>query len=153
MAIRAGTAMVALAAGMALAMPGRANDPMQEAVSGAMLDGSAWRAVLAGDSPLLADDGVTIAFADDRVSGRSGCNRFTGGYAAGVLPPDAPGAPLAFGPLAGTRMACPGRADEVEALVLPALARVDGFLLDASGRLLLLSDTEIVLVARPADPA
>ncbi len=153
MAIRAGAAVLVMAAGVFLAGPGQASDPMSKAVSGAMLEGSAWRAVLVGDAPLSADDGVTIAFADDRVSGRSGCNRFTGGYEAGALSSDAPGAPLAFGPLAGTRMACPGRGDEVEAQVLPALEGADGFLLDASGRLLLLSGAGIVLVALPADPA
>ncbi len=159
--IRTGVVAVALVAALAFSGQGHANGltpvqgdgAMQYPVSGAMLDGTDWRAVLVGASRLSADDGVTIAFAEGRVSGRSGCNRFTGGYEAETLDGGAVAAALAFGPLAGTRMACPGRGDEVEAMVLPALEAVDGFLLDASGRLLLLSGAEVVLVALPADPA
>ncbi len=161
MMIRTGFAAVALVAVLALTGQGQANgltavqddEAMQDPISGAMLDGSEWRAVLVGASRLSADDGVTIAFAEGRVSGRSGCNRFTGGYEADMLAPGSVAAALEFGPLAGTRMACPGRGDEVEAMVLPALEAVDGFLLDAAGRLLLLSGAEVVLVALPADPA
>ena len=160
---RAGMAALALLAGLALAAPLGANgltdlhdngatqgagSDMTPA-SGEMLESGEWRAVLVGESQLSADDGVTLAFAGGRVAGRSGCNRFTGGYEAGTLAGGDLAALLALGPLAGTRMACPGRGDEVEAQVLPALERVDGFLLDGQGRLLLMSGAEVVLVAVP----
>ena len=149
--------MAALLAVLALAAPLQANGLTEvqgngtahEAGEELMLEGSEWRAVLVGAMRLSDEDGVTIGFAEGRVAGRSGCNRFTGGYEAGTQAANDVAAPLAFSPLAGTRMACPGRGDEVEAQVLPALERVDGFLLDAQGRLLLLSGAEVVLVAVP----
>jgi putative lipoprotein len=71
---------------------------------------------------------------DGRVSGTSGCNRFTGTYTE-------KGELLEFGPLAATRMACPGAIGEQEVEFFRALAKVTGYgergghtvLLDASG--------------------
>jgi putative lipoprotein len=71
---------------------------------------------------------------DGRVSGTSGCNRFTGTYT------EKDGG-LEFGPLATTRMACPGALGEQEVAFFQALTKVTGFgmrdghkvLLDASG--------------------
>ncbi len=115
----------------------------------ARLDGSDWRAVLAGDMALEAEDGVTLSFAGERIAGRSGCNRFMGNAEAGALTQSAAAAPLTIGPVAGTRMACPGRADEVETRFLAALEQVDGFLIDAADRLLLLAGRSVVIVAVP----
>ena len=155
--IKTGMAMVALLAGLGLAAPLQANGltevhdhgTTQEAGPDMMLESSDWRAVLVGETRLSVDDDVTIGFADGRVAGRSGCNRFTGSFEAGAPPAEDVAVPLALGPLAGTRMACPGRGDEVEAQVLPALERVDGFLIDAQGRLLLMAGAEVLLVAVP----
>ncbi len=52
---------------------------------------------------------------DGRVSGNSGCNRFTGSYEA------AEDGSIKIGPLAATRMACPEPAMSAEAKFLSAL--------------------------------
>ena len=61
-----------------------------------------------------------IAFARDSVSGNDGCNAFSGSY-------ESDGSTLTFGPLAGTRKACGGRAGEVSREVTAALARVRAY--------------------------
>jgi heat shock protein HslJ len=62
------------------------------------LDGTSWS--LAEGKGMSIRDGVTmtIAFTAARVSGSSGCNRFTGTYRED-------GESISLGPLAGTRMA------------------------------------------------
>lgn len=78
------------------------------------LDGSEWRIASVGGQPVTLPRPATIAFTEDRVSGSTGCNRFTGGYTlqAGRL-----GTPR----LAMTRMACMGDAGAVEAAVTDLL--------------------------------
>lgn len=155
--VKAMAILFGLALGLTLA-PGMdrgslAQSPGDAQANDTMLDGTRWQALLVSETALTGDDGVTIAFSEGRVTGRSGCNRFMGGYEAGELSADAMAAPLMLGPLAGTRMACPGRADEIEALVLSVLERVDGFVIDASGRLLMLAGPLILIAAAPADPS
>ena len=65
------------------------------------LAGTNWTFVSIGGVPVAADRPTTLAFEADRLSGSAGCNRFSGGYSA------ADGT-LTAGPLAATRMACPG---------------------------------------------
>lgn len=75
--------------------------------------------------------GPALRFLDgDRVSGSGGCNRFTG-------PANAATGAVRIGPLASTRMACPGDAMQAEARFLSALERARGARLD-DGRLTLL---------------
>ena len=72
----------------------------------------------AGKSELTpVPDGVkaTAEFTTDRISGSSGCNRFSGGYTTD-------GHAIDIGPLASTAMACVGQAMAVEA---DYLARLD----------------------------
>ncbi len=65
--------------------------------------------------------GVTIAFlADGQVGGNSGCNQYTGAYTIEG------GHSLSFGPLAGTRKACPPPLMDLEALTLRTLEAVEG---------------------------
>lgn len=65
--------------------------------------------------------GVTIAFlADGQVGGFSGCNQYTGSYTIEG------GHSLFFGPLAGTRQACPPPLMELESLTLSMLEAVQG---------------------------
>ena len=85
---------------------------------GTQIAGTQW--VL--DAPALGVSGAGsvsswIAFARDRVNGNDGCNAFSGPY-------QQDGSKLTFGPLAGTRMACGGPADEVALEVNAALGRV-----------------------------
>lgn len=84
---------------------------------------------------LQGDPVPDIRFSPDgRVSGNSGCNRFNGSVKVR-------GQALFFGPLASTRMACPGPLDAQERAFYAALARVAGYaledgvtLVDAEGR-------------------
>jgi heat shock protein HslJ len=84
------------------------------------LEGTSWNAVEVNGTAIAGDVAATerrpqLAFgADGRVSGSDGCNRLTGPYTV----KDSNG--LAFGPLAGTRMACPGT-DELASRFLSAL--------------------------------
>jgi heat shock protein HslJ len=109
--------------------------------------GARWIAFEAGGLALTEGDEVTLDFDDGRISGRSGCNRFTGAAALTAGTP-ASGA-LTLGPLAGTRMACIGRADGVEAAVLAALAAVDGWRIEPDGTLALTGAGTALLRARP----
>lgn len=77
---------------------------------------------------------VTLSIAEDgSVSGHSGCNRF-----AGKATID--GEKLSFGPLAGTRMACPEAQMDLEQKYLGALANVAAFRIDEAQRKLVLLD-------------
>lgn len=85
--------------------------------------------------------GVTIAFlADGKVGGFSGCNQYTGSYAIEG------GHSLSFGPLAGTRQACPPPLMELESLTLSMLHDVQGVYV-RDGRTLELHGAEEALLA------
>jgi heat shock protein HslJ len=111
------------------------------------LPGANWLAVQAGAMALEAADAVVLAFGDGRIAGRSGCNRFMGAAELTALTPAA--GRIALGPLAGTRMACIGRGDRVEAAVLAALGAVDGWRIDGDGTLVLTGGGADLLRARP----
>lgn len=179
--MRQGLLSALLVAGLAVAAPVLANgvtedqgmdqpeagdgqaEPMAEHAMADGLEGTAWRIVLLDDAELLPDDDVSIAFADGRVTGRSACNRYMGGFDAGSLQPTAPDADaaetdtpitsLAFGAIAGTRMACQGRADTLEQQFLAALERVDGYQLDNDGMLRLFAGDAVLIAAEQTDPA
>lgn len=74
------------------------------------------------NEPLMPAAEVTLLFADDRVSGKSACNR----YSAGVEQGEAP-AELKIGMAMGTRMACPDGLMELERLYLEAISHVSSF--------------------------
>lgn len=86
---------------------------------------------------------ITLAFdvAAGRVSGRGGCNRYTGPFAL-------TGEGLAIGPLAMTRMACPGPAMAQEQAFAAAIEGVSRFAIDAEGALVLLAGDDEALRAR-----
>ncbi len=64
------------------------------------LAGTAWIVTAMDGDPPLPDRPVTIAFGEDnRISGQSSCNRYTG-------PCTTDGDKINVGPLAGTRMFC-----------------------------------------------
>ena len=62
---------------------------------------------------------ITLTINGDKVSGRSGCNRYFAGIKEGKMPGD-----IEIGQAAGTRMACPGEAMELESRFLKALSNV-----------------------------
>jgi len=79
----------------------------------ASLAGTEWdvpRGPAAGDLPADADAFITFGI-QGRASGKSWCNRFMGAF------DESPGR-LAFGPLAGTQMACPEPVMDAEAHTL-----------------------------------
>jgi heat shock protein HslJ len=73
----------------------------------------------AHDDPAPAEPEISLAFTDDGVTGSSGCNRYFGSPVAGESPGD-----LVFGPLGGTRRACPEPAMQLEQRYLKALGSV-----------------------------
>ena len=83
---------------------------------------------------------VTAQFTDTQVSGESGCNRYFASYTA----KPATGS-MELGPVGGTRIACTGKANDVEQAYLSALDNVQQYratssalrLLDAGGKVLL----------------
>ncbi len=82
--------------------------------------------VVAGTEPTLLLDG-------DQASGSAGCNRFTGTFeltTGDAVMQDVTG-DLSFGPLATTRMACPGPVMEQERTVLTVLGATTTWLVDA----------------------
>jgi heat shock protein HslJ len=87
------------------------------------LRGSEWvlREFARGD-PAPAEPEITLAFTDDGVTGSSGCNRYFGSPKAADSPGD-----LVFGPLGGTRKACPEPAMQLEQRYLKALGSVRKF--------------------------
>ena len=70
--------------------------------------------------PLAEDVAATASFMEGRVSGTTGCNRYSGSY--GV---DAPS--LSFGALAMTRMACMPPRDAAERAMIAALESTAGY--------------------------
>ena len=66
------------------------------------------------DDAIVSGGEYFIEFGADRLSGRAGCNRFSGTYSI-------TGDRLAVGPLATTRMACPEPAMRHERRVLEIL--------------------------------
>lgn len=70
-----------------------------------------------GDSERAPTLVLSTATGQRQASGFAGCNRFTGPYAL-------KSGKLSFGPLATTRMACPGSRGELEHAYLDALAHI-----------------------------
>lgn len=102
-----------------------------------------WRVLGLDGKPL--PDGVvaTIAFeAPDKVSGKSGCNRYFGAFKLDAER-------LAIGPLGATRMACPKDEMEVEQRFLDLAARVTRATPGENGRMKLMAgDGEAMLLDR-----
>jgi len=108
------------------------------------LEGTYWKATRLGDSPVVTGPGDREAFLTlDRAQGRmaasAGCNRLMGPF-------ERSGEALSFGPVAGTKMACPGPLMERERAFIAALARVRGYRL--SRHTLELLDEDGAIVAR-----
>ena len=75
-----------------------------------------WRESLAENTK------ITLTIEGDKVSGRSGCNRYFSTIKAGEMPND-----IVIGQVAGTRMACPGDAMTIESRFLKALSNVSKY--------------------------
>lgn len=79
--------------------------------------------------------------ADGRVFGTTGCNRFVGSY-------DLSGEGLRFGPLAGTRMACPAAQSATEAAMITVLDSVTRFDVTEDGQVQFYAGETPVLTTR-----
>ena len=109
--------------------------------AGAALDASRWEVSELGGKLLISEQKPGIEFAEGGAFGASGgCNRFTGQAEIGegtITFPDN---------MAGTLMACPPPADELERQFLKALPEVSGYVLN--GDLLALTNEAGVTVMR-----
>ena len=123
------------------------SDEVTGALSLALVAGTQWRLVELDGEPL--PDGVkppTLEIKEGRLSGFDGCNRYMG-----KIEESAPGQ-VAVGPLAGTRMACPEPAMQLEQRFLDALGKATRYDFLA-GRLLLSgedNDDQRTLLLAPA---
>ncbi len=99
-----------------------------------------WRLVNMGEigSPgvVLQANELTAEFAESRISGSGGCNRFMGGYEI----PQA--GTLSIGPLASTFMACEQPIANQEAQYLKALQAAQRYELDDEGQLAIFYRTD-----------
>ena len=111
------------------------SDVGSDDTSATQLEGTDW--VLSADAPLgvaLEAIAVTAQFEDGKVSGHSGCNRYSASYALD-------GDSLTIGPdIAGTNMACPRAQMAVEQAYLGRLPKVAGYAID--GDTLTMSDDQ-----------
>ena len=78
------------------------------------LEETEWQLVSWDENQPLADEPATLSFTKDRLSGSSGCNRYTAGYAIQDNI-------IKVGVIAATRMACPEALMTQENLLLSAL--------------------------------
>lgn len=105
----------------------------------ATVTGAAWTVVSVDGRPLELPESTTLAFALDRITGDTGCNRFTAGY---VLTGDG----LAVNPAATTRRACPAAAEEQR--FLSALAGATHFVPADDGSLTLEGTGGVIVALR-----
>lgn len=94
------------------------------------LDGTSWRAENIGGGGIVDNAEVTAAFSGGKVSGRAGCNNYSGSFAQ-------TGTTLKFGPLATTRRACAPALMDLESKYLAILGGVSSGSVDGTGALVL----------------
>lgn len=131
------TLMLSLAACMPPATSDTPNGSGSSTAGGkapALLEGPEWTVSTLDGEPVPQPAKVTIQFLEgERVAGNSGCNRFQGSYSGSR---DS----LSFGPLMGTRMACPQPQMAVESRFFGLMQQVAGFEITADGTLVLETD-------------
>lgn len=104
-----------------------------------------WRVIRMQNAPLAEGVIVTVVFGPEgQVSGRSGCNRFTGSY-------ELSGEGLSFGRLAVTRMACPPPHMETEQRFHDLLQKITRVTPGGNGQLRLMAGDEQAMVLDRAD--
>jgi heat shock protein HslJ len=93
-----------------------------------------WRAVDLNGVPVGPGASVTLRLENGQVSGNAGCNRYSGTFRA-----SRPQQQIRFGPLATTRMACPGPVMEQEGRFLSIMEAVTGYTFYGDGGLSLVA--------------
>jgi heat shock protein HslJ len=102
----------------------------------AALEGQSWiltQMLSAGGQTQTLDVGVSASFDGTTISGNAGCNSYHASY-------EASGNEISFGPVAGTKMACPEAETSTEARYLQLLEGVATF--ETSGRSMSMSDAD-----------
>ena len=102
----------------------------------AALEGQSWiltQMLSAGGQTQILDVGVSAEFDGTTISGNAGCNSYHASY-------EASGNEISFGPVAGTKMACPEAEMSTEARYLQLLEGVATF--ETSGRSMSMSDAD-----------
>ena len=100
----------------------------------AALEGQSWiltQMLSAGGQTQILDVGVSAEFDGTTISGNAGCNSYHASY-------EASGNEISFGPVAGTKMACPEAETSTESRYLLLLEGVATF--ETSGRSMSMSD-------------
>jgi heat shock protein HslJ len=85
----------------------------------------------AGGQTEIVDVGVNASFDGTTISGVSGCNQYNASY-------EASGDEISFGPIAGTKMACPEPQGSTEARFLQLLESIATY--EVSGRSMSMND-------------
>lgn len=116
-------------------LPGCGGDPAR------LLEEGPWQVTELAGAPMPEGVEATLEFAEGRVSGLAGCNRFAGAV-------ELTGEGLRFGPLDATRMACAEPWMEAEARLLAALEATTRFDIGPGGALLLFAGEAPLLLAR-----
>jgi heat shock protein HslJ len=102
----------------------------------AALEGQSWiltQMLSAGGQTQIVDVGVSAEFDGTTISGNAGCNSYHASY-------EASGNEISFGPVAGTKMACPEAETSTEARYLQLLEGVATF--ETSGRSMSMLDAD-----------
>ena len=102
----------------------------------AALEGESWiltQMLTAGGQTQILDVGVSASFDGTTISGNSGCNSYHASY-------EASGNEISFGPIAGTRKACPEPENSTEARYLQLLDGIATF--EVSGRSMTMNDQD-----------
>lgn len=102
----------------------------------AALEGQSWiltQMLSAGGQTQILDVAVSAEFDGTTISGNAGCNSYHASY-------EASGNEISFGPVAGTKMACPEAETSTEARYLQLLEGVATF--ETSGRSMSMSDAD-----------
>ena len=102
----------------------------------AALEGESWiltQMLTEGGQTEVVDVGVSAQFDATTISGNSGCNSYHASY-------EASGNEISFGPIAGTRKACPEPENSTEARYLQLLDGIATF--EVSGRSMTMNDQD-----------
>jgi heat shock protein HslJ len=135
----------ALAVLLLAAVDGGCGDEEESGADSSQIERKPWVLVSGLDVEGWESVAPSATFEDGRLSGSTGCNRFTGSYTID-------GDSLELGAMASTRMACPPPADAVERAYLAALGRVTTWRVDNEELALLDDDEAEVLRYRVATP-
>ena len=143
----AGEAAIATASYLA-ARPGPIITPVERPAGLSGLDGTSWRAIRIGPALSEAppeDAEFSLQIDGERLSGRSGCNRYFANWAVD-------GDHLRIGPLASTMMYCSEPIMLLERAFLEALGGATGTLIDGDNLLFVAGDSTPQLELIPSTP-